>query len=39
VVLFAGKDHSNLMDAELRARISKEMAQALQKGKHLNSNR
>jgi hypothetical protein len=27
------------MDAELRARISKEMAQALQKGKHLNSNR
>ena len=39
VVLFAGKDHSNLMDAELRARISKEMAQALQKGKQLNSNR
>ena len=39
VVLFAGKDHSNLMDAELRARISKEMAQSLQKGKQLNSNR
>ena len=39
VVLFAGKDHSNLMDAELRARISKEMAQTLQKGKLLNSNR
>ena len=39
VVLFAGKDHSNLMDAEMRARISKEMAQSLQKGKQLNSNR
>jgi S-formylglutathione hydrolase FrmB len=39
VVLFAGKDHSNLMDAELRARINKEMAQTLQKGKQLNSNR
>lgn len=39
VVLFAGKDHSNLMDAELRARINKEMAQTLQKGKLLNSNR
>jgi S-formylglutathione hydrolase FrmB len=39
VVLFAGKDHSNLMDGELRARISKEMAQSLQKGKQLNLNR
>jgi len=39
VVLYPGKDHSSLMDAELRARINKEMAQALQTGRLLNSNR
>ena len=39
VVLFAGKDHSSLMDAELRTRINKEMAQALQTGRQINSNR
>ncbi len=39
VVLFAGKDHSSLLDAELRTRINKEMAQALQKGNQPNSNR
>lgn len=39
VVLYPGKDHSSLMDAEMRARINKEMAQALQTGRLLNSNR
>lgn len=39
VVLYPGKDHSNLLDADLRTRINKEMAQALQTGRRLNTNR
>lgn len=38
VMIIDGKDHSSLMDAALRERISKEMAQALKAGKQKNQN-
>ncbi|MFM7098332.1 MAG: hypothetical protein ACKO16_13060, partial [Gemmataceae bacterium] len=38
VVIVDGKDHSSLMDAALRERISKEMVQALKAGKQKNQN-
>ncbi len=39
VELFEGKDHSSIMDANLRNRINKEMATAIQLGRQKNSNR